>query len=180
MGNSPTGYAGTYVSHYGFYWSAYKQAQDNSHSKFRAADGTGFTIRGFYASDGFNSPQRRPYAHWAASYPDTNEGWKCGAHQYDGRYQSLGAVNASNVPRVKSTDDTLNAWGLTNRYCGWSYGFICLAKSEPPAWRCMCCAAPAAALGEPAQGTPRRGLAPLCPPAGACKRGKPPAAQLPL
>jgi hypothetical protein len=129
MGNDPNTFA-TPQSYQGYYWSAYKQTQDKSHSKYRSTDGTGFTIRGMAASDGFSSAQRRPYSHWGTGYPN-HITWKCGAHGYVERFATLGAVNGTldQVPRVKSTDDTLNAWGLRNMYCEWSFGFICLAKS---------------------------------------------------
>jgi hypothetical protein len=129
MGNGPTTYA-TGSTTTGYYWSAYKQVQDTSHSKYRAMDGTGYTIRGYVPSDGFSSPQRMPYGHWGTGYPDSNTGWSCGAFGYTQRFQSLAAVNASSASRIKSTDDTQNAWGLRNMPCSWSFGFICYTKSR--------------------------------------------------
>jgi hypothetical protein len=129
MGNNPLTYApgSTYQ---GYYWSAYKQTQDYSHSKYKATDGTGYTIRGFFASDGMSSPQRRPYAHWGTGYAyDGPISWKCAMHGYNERFATLGAVNSTTVPRIVSPDNTLNAWGMRNSYCYWSFGFICLAKS---------------------------------------------------
>lgn len=128
MGNAPLTYASG-QSYQGYYWSAYKQTQDKSHSKWRATDGTGFTIRGLVPSDGFSSPQRRPYAHWGTGYaggPDTH---KCAMHGYPDRFATLGAVNSSTAPRVVSTDNSLNAWGLRTGHCDWLFGFICIAKS---------------------------------------------------
>jgi hypothetical protein len=129
QGNAPTTY-GTGVTYQAYYWSAYKQVQQYSNAKWRGMDGTGLTIRGYVPSDGFNSPQRAPYSHWGAGYPNGNYGWSCGAHGYAERFQTLGAVNASDAPRVKSTDESLNAWGLRNMPCGWSFSSICYAKSE--------------------------------------------------
>jgi hypothetical protein len=128
MGQVPNTFA-TGQSYQGYYWSAYKQTQDKSHSKYRSTDGTGFTIRGMVPSDGFSSPQRRPYSHWGTGYPDTTLSYKCAAHTYSLRYATLAAVNSTSASRIKSTDDSLNAWGLRNMHCGWSLGFICVAKS---------------------------------------------------
>jgi hypothetical protein len=129
MGNAPLTFA-TGQTYSGYYWSGYKQAQDRSHSKYRSVDGTGYTIRGMVPSDGFSSPQRRPYAHWGKDYPDTTRSYKCAAHGYAERFATLAAVNSSSASRIKSTDDSLNAWGMRNMACGWSFGFICITKSE--------------------------------------------------
>lgn len=128
MGNNPLTYASSSTLD-GFYWSAYKQTQDRSHSKWRSTDGTGYTIRGFYPSDGFSSAQRRPYAHWGTGYASGSIDNKCAMHSYALRFATVGAVNDTAAPRVTSPDNTLNAWGLRNGPCSWSFGFICLAKS---------------------------------------------------